>query len=359
MIKKLKFLFFSFSLVFLEAVEPFSYSPPFSQSSPLIPQNESSIVINNYALAKVNGKVISLLDVVKKMDLFLYEFDASLKLSNAEKIQFYTSRWEETLEEMICSELSLLEAEQKELKVSDGQVREELERRFGPYIMENLEKIPLQYEETRQLIRNELLLQQMMWHKVHAKVLQTVTPQVVKQAYQEYLKKNPPTTEWNYRVFSIRGGDKKISQEVANKAHLILTKEGKNLEEVKEELQEKYPSTLMNVSDLFSKKTSSISKQHLEGIQNLSTTSYSEPISQYSRVDQRLVFRIFYLESLKEHSPEDFEAMHDKLKNQLLNHFLEKEKKLYYKNLKKKYHLEQTGGCLPLPEGYQPFFYTP
>ncbi len=358
MMKKSIFLLCFSCLALLEATEPFPYLQSFSKP-PSLMQTESPLIINNCALAKVNGKVISLLDVVKKMDLFLYEFDPSLKLSNAEKPQFYMSRWEETLEDMICSELALLEAQQKELKVSDGQVREELEKRFGPYIMENLEKVPLKYEEARQLIRKELLLQQMMWHKVHAKVLQTVTPQIVKQTYQEYLKKNPPVTQWNYRVFSIRGTDKKVCQEIANNAYLLLTKEGKSLENVKEKLKENHPEIRITLSDLLSKEAHSISKQHLEAIQNLSKASYSKPISQYSRFDKRPVFRLFYLESLKEQSPEDFEGMHDKLKNQLLNYFLEKEKKLYYKTLKKKYHLEETGGRFPLPKEYQPFFYYP
>jgi len=92
---------------------------------------EPQLTINNHPLAKINGKVLSLIDVVKKMDLFLYEYDPNMKLSVAERAQFYSSRWNETLEELICNELMLLDAEQKKIEVSDGEVREELENRVG------------------------------------------------------------------------------------------------------------------------------------------------------------------------------------------------------------------------------------
>ena len=121
------------------------YSPATPSFSGTSNQREPQIIINNTPLAKINGKIISLIDVVKKMDLFLYEYDPNLKLSAAEKVQFYMGRWSETLEEMICNELVLLDAQQKETKVSDGEVREELEESLAnghfPVISDLIEEI--------------------------------------------------------------------------------------------------------------------------------------------------------------------------------------------------------------------------
>ena len=64
-----------------------------------------------------------------------------MKLSTTEKAQFYMGRWDETLEEMICNELLILDAAQKEIEVSDGEVRQELEDRFGFFAISTLNGI--------------------------------------------------------------------------------------------------------------------------------------------------------------------------------------------------------------------------
>lgn len=339
-------------------ITPFLFGEPFHLSERFNPsqsRGQPRLTLNNCPLAKINGKVISLIDVVKKMDLFLYEYNPNMEISPIEKIQYYRSRWNDTLEEMICQELVKLDAEQKELEVSDGEVREELEGRFGPNIMTNLETIGLQYEEARELIRSEIIIRQMMWYKVHSKVLQLVTPQMIKEAYQTYLEKNPPVKNWTYRVFSIRGSNQAVCQDIAKQAHTLLTNKKHSLDEMTEELKEKYPDLTITLSKPLSGETPSLSKQHYAVIKDLSTHSYSQPVSQISRFDKSHVSRIFYLDSLKESLPSDFDSMHEPLKNQLLNQLGDQEQQAYYEQLKKRYGFDQVSPRIPLPEDYQPF----
>jgi len=231
MIKKILWLLFLPLLTALSGEEPV-YTQQTSTFQGPSNNRDPQIIINNRPLAKINGKIISLIDVIKKMDLFLYEYDPNLKVSTSEKAQYYTARWNETLEDMICNELILLDAKQKEIEVSDGEVREELENRFGPNTMSNLDQVGLTYEEARDWIRNEIILRQMTWYKVHSKVLQTVTPQVIKEAYQAYLEKNPPVENWTYRVFSVRGKEQKVCEDLAQKAYTLLKSKEKSLDEV-------------------------------------------------------------------------------------------------------------------------------
>jgi len=331
------------------------YSPVTSSFSGPSNQREPQIIINNTPLAKINGKIISLIDVVKKMDLFLYEYDPNLKLSAAEKVQFYMGRWSETLEEMICNELVLLDAQQKEIKVSDGEVREELEDRFGPNIMSNLDHIGLTYDQAREWIRDDITIRQMMWYKVHSKAMQVTTPQVIKNAYQAYLEKNPPVENWTYKVISVRGKNQEACEAVAKEAYTLLSTKDKTLEEVAAELKEQNQEVTITVSDELSGDTPNISKQHYEVIKNLTTKSFSEPVSQVSRFDKSTVSRVFYLDNLVEKLPSDFDSMHEPLKNKLLHETADKEKEKYHNSLKKRYGFDKVSPRMPLPDDYQPF----
>lgn len=354
MIKKTLFILLLPLLVSLSAEEPM-----YTQQSSTFqgPKNtrEPQITINNCVLAKINGNVISLIDVVKKMDLFLYEYDPNMQLPAAEKAQYYMGRWEETLEEMINNELILLDAAQKEMTISDREVREELEDRFGPNIMKSLEKVNLSFEEASTLIRNELLQRQMTWFKIHSKALQSVTPHIIKEAYQGYLENNPPVENWTYRVLSVRGKNQDACQLIAEQAYTFLSSGEKSLEEVAAELKEKNSEVTITVTEELSGDTPDISKQHYAVIKDLSTQSYSKPVSQVSRFDNSTVSRVFHLESLQEKLPTDFDSMHEPLKNQLLSDIADKERKAYFNGLKKRFGFDQVSPRTPLPENYQPF----
>jgi len=105
--------FFSIFLFPLSGEVAFDH-PTFLDSTSTL-QNEPRLLINNRPLAKINGKVISLFDVIKKMDLFLFDYSPEYTPTVVERYQFYSSRWESTLEDMIADELVLIDAEQKEM----------------------------------------------------------------------------------------------------------------------------------------------------------------------------------------------------------------------------------------------------
>jgi len=327
-------------------------TPSFMDQSSALP-HKPKLMINNRPLAKINGKVISLYDVVKRMDLFLYDYYPNYTPSAPEKHQFYMARWQPTLNDMIADELILLDAEAKEIKVSDGQVREELESRFGPNIMSNLDKVNLQYEEARDIIRDELTVQQLIGMKVHAKAFQVVTPQVIKNAYATYLEKNPAEDTWKYQVLSIRVRDKKLCENLAETASNLLKDHTLSLEEVAQKIEESDVS--ISVSDEYSGASSKISKSHFDVIKALMPDSYSAPATQVSRYDNSNVVRIFHLKEMVTNLPQTFEIMHDKLKNELLFETSDKEKTSYIQKLKVRFGYDSHDPQFELPEDYRPF----
>ena len=315
---------------------------------------EPELVIHNRPLAKINGQVISLYDVVKKMNLFLFEYSQTLSLSPVEKYQFYVSRWEKTLEEMIDDQLVLLDASQKEIKVSDAEVREELDARFGPEVLSNLHRLGYEHGEAQAMIRQELTVQHLIGMKVHVKAFQATTPEVIKKAYQAYLEKNPPQEEWSYQVLSIRGQDSEKCQKVAEAAYHLLNREKQSIEDIPSLLAEEKEVSL-RLSEACTGSAQKLSKMDLEVLQTLTPHSYSAPILQISRFDNQPVVRIFYLKALTKNLPQSLDAMHDLLKNQMLVQNFEKEKKRYIQSLKKWFGYQNHDPKFELSEDYQPF----
>ena len=89
--------------------------------------NAQKIAVQNSILAKVNGTTISMIDVKKKMDLIFHQHYAHLADSTQAKFQFYETSWRRVLSEMIDNELILADAADKEVKLTDGELREEIE----------------------------------------------------------------------------------------------------------------------------------------------------------------------------------------------------------------------------------------
>ena len=330
-----------------------NYSTPSSSNKGI---NEGpTLFINNRPLAKINGKVITLSDVIKKMDLFLFDYNPDLKLEAGEKHQFYLSRWQDTLDDLIGNELVLLDAEKKEIKIADGDVREELEERFGPNVMKNLDKVKLSYEEARSMIRAELTVQQLIGMKVHAKAFQTVTPNVIKSAYKDYVEKNPPEETVSYQILSIRGKDQKKCEEFGQTVYNTLKETHLSLDEAIHTISSNESEITIVVSEEYQNQTSKLSSRYCDILQPLMPNTFSEPVSQISRVNNETVVRVFYLKNKDLISPSSFQDMHDPIKNELLHKTSNQEKDTYINLLKKQFGYDHYDPKFELPKDYSPF----
>ena len=103
-----------------------------------------------------------------------------------------------------------------------GDVREEIQKRFGPNVLSNLNKINMSLSEAKEWIRSELGAQQMAWFKAYSKAQQSITPNIIKATYAAFLTTSPGKEEWTYQTLSIRGSSDKLCQDIAKKAHNIL-----------------------------------------------------------------------------------------------------------------------------------------
>jgi len=344
-------LSFSFLLSSLESANP----------APLLQDQDKQIVIQNRILAKVSNKTLSVLDVVKKMEVFFSRNYPQYANSPTAKYQYFASQWREVLLQMIDHELILSDAEKLDLKTTDSEVRETLHEKFGPNLMTTLDKLGLTYEEAREMIHAELVVQKMTWFKIHAKALNSVNVQDIKSAYSSYCDKNPSKELWEYQVLSIKAQNEEIAAQVAEKAFELCKHAPSNmvaiLDSIKAAFEVSSPGKEFSItlSEDLKADTKSISAAHKDVLFKLAKNSISKPIKQVNRLDQASTFRIFHLKNHTKTILPTLRSMYDKLQNQLVQDAAEKESRIYISKLRERYGFDAKMLEETIPSDFQPF----
>jgi hypothetical protein len=311
------------------------------------------IGVQNAILAKVNGNTISMMDVKKKMDMIFYQHYAHLADSTQARYQFYETSWRRMLMEMIDNELILSDATEKEIKLTDAEVREEIENRFGPNVMTTLDKIGISYDETWKLIKNEMIVARMTWWFIQSKAMAKVTPQEIRQGYRLYLKENPARTDWKYRVLTIRDADQAVIEKLSQK----IQEENIAIEElpsVLKEFEAAHSPCSLSFSNEYSAADAELSDSHRASLASLEVGSFGAPVTQVSR-DKKKLTRIFYLAEKTDVPAPTFEQLAPQIKNELFQKKSMEISGVYLEKLRKHYrydaaHLQET-----LPADLQPF----
>ena len=329
-------------------------SPFLSAETPVIDFSQNQkIAMQNSILAKVNGQTFSMMDVKKKMDLLFHQYYPHLADSNQARFQFYEASWRSVLMQLIDNELILSDSVDKELKLTDGEIREEMENRFGPNVSQTLDQIGLTYDDTWKMVKNEMIVQRMTWWYVHSRAMKNVTPQDIRQAYRLYLQENPAYSEWKYRVVSIRADQP--DEVLSEKIYQFLRETGKNPEMVLEKLKEfETPGISIQVSNEFDAADQDLSETHKASLSSLSPKSFSKPSYQLSK-DKKSIYRIFYLIEKTDHPALPFEAIANRLRDDLVQKSVAQESDAYLEKLRKYYGFDPARIKQTLPDDLHPF----
>lgn len=310
-------------------------------------EDSQRIAFQNSILCKVNDQTISMMDIKKKMDVLFHQHYPQLSASSQARFQFYETSWRHLLSEMINQQLILADAENKEIKLSEGEVREELENRFGPNVTLTLDRIGLSQEEALKMIKEEMTVQRMMWWFVHAKALQKVTPQEIRQQYRAYLKQNPSYKNLKYQILSLRGEN---AIALAKEIHDKLSLSKASPETLAEELKEIAPS--LKISSLYEAKDSELSETYKSILSKIAPGEYSRPMFQNGK---EIVARVFYLQEAEDHPAPEFKELSSKLQNDLTQKAVAEESESYLKRLRENYGFDEKHIQESLPEDFHPF----
>lgn len=312
------------------------------------------IFVNNRILAKVNGNAISVIDVMKKMDMFFYKDFPQYANSVEARFEFYKVSWERVLQELIEKELIKADAKEVNLPISQGDIRQEMETLFGPNIIVNLDRAGLSYDEANEMIKEDLLIKRMIMARVNSKVMRNITPKMIRDYYIEWAKENEKPDEWSYYVISIRGNDSEANAKIANKAHDLLVSTNLSLDQLTERLPTD-ETVKCTVSKEFKHTPSQASSDYKAILEKLKPQTYSQPIAQKSRASNSEVYRIFFLKEAIEGGAPPFSQVENKLKDVLTGKEMQTENIAYLNRLHDHFKIHMEDIKKEIPDDFKPF----
>lgn len=320
---------------------------------------EQHITVNNKILAKVNGKAISVIDLMKKMDMLFYRQYPQYTSSVEARFQFYQMHWKQALGEIIDKELIIADSQESKLTVNPGDIRQEMETLFGPNIISNLDKIGLTFNEAYKMVQDDISLRRMLYFRVQAKVINQVTPQKVRNYYEEIAKNNIRDNEWVFSVVTVRHRDSTKAAERANLVHRLLAEDKIPLAELTPKLKEmnlvseKQPT--VTLSEEFHTKEKELSEVFKKILVTLTPDTYSAPIIQKSRNESGSVIRIFHLKEMVQGGVVPFSELEGKIKEKMVEEGAGKETEAYLKRLRQHFDVEDAHMKEILSSDFQPF----
>ncbi|NGX57019.1 MAG: Chaperone SurA [Candidatus Anoxychlamydiales bacterium] len=333
-------------------ISTFSISLLFGSYNSMPMQQEPNLNINNTVLCVLNDKTISLMDVVNNLESSFKKAFPDLVNSNSARYQFYSSGWQQILNEIVNKELILQDAKSKELKITDLEVREEIEKKYGPNVVSNLEKYNLTFEEAFANAKDEMISQRMMWYYVQSKALLSVTPQVIRGAYRLYCEQNPKEEIYSYHMITIKSKESSNLKEIANDIYTLLETSKKDISELEDEIINKKTNKInVQFSKLYTVKDKDLVPFRKSILSNLEKNSFSKPV--FQAVNQDKTYRIFYLKNYEKKLPPTFNEMASKLKDELLAKSMQEESDKYFKKLRKQYGINDN--TFLTSKDYQPF----
>ncbi len=327
--------------IFLICISSILNANDFIVESPI--EKNANIIVNNTILAKVEDRAITTLDIKKKLDLAFERSFPDLIHSKSARFQFYQSQWHQVLDELINNELILIDAKKRELTIPDAELKEEMENRYGPNIISNLQKLNLSLEEAQKMLADEMIIHRMIYYFVRAKAEQNVTPSKIKHSYQLYLKENPTQDIFTYNVISIRCDDETISNLAAKRVHLLLQEKNQDPKELKnllKEIEKEYKNCTINVSNLYTVSSKDLVTSHKNILKSLKKNEFSNVFFQESKINNKKVAKIFYLKDLKKIEAKSFDEISNDLKAKLLEQELLQIGKNFFDKLRKEYLVE-------------------
>lgn len=320
-------------------------------------QKELQLVVNNRPLVKIHGKVITVLDVQKKMDLFLQENHPEAISSDILRCQYYVQNWRIILQEMIYAELMKMEAEELEYKIPDAEISQEMEKRWGPNVLDTIDKYGLSLSEARDIIYDDYIGRIMSWYRVWLRTNQLVSPEIVKKAYENHVASMQLSDALDYQVLTIRGSVPQDTESASKEVHnYLISHPESTLSDVVKAVEGSLPGGVtLSVSQTYESKIKDLSREYASILQRLPIKAFSEPVQLVSRVDGSTSFRIFQLMDLIKSEPPKFEDLADALKGRLFEEVGGKQREEYLLKLRKHFHCEDLIVSELFPPSYQPF----
>lgn len=315
------------------------------------------IDVNNRILAKVNGKVISVFDVMKKMDVIFYQQYPQYTDSLSARFQFYSINWRHFLQDLVDKELILADANEMNMEISQGDIRQEMEDWFGPNILATLDKLGLSHKEAWEMVSNDLTIRRMLGARVNMRAMTKVHPVDVRTAYEKFCEENTSAGEWTYQVVTIRHPIPEDGLRIAEQAHEWLIGNECSLDQLVQRIKIAEPISFVSchISEEYQHEGNNMSPSYLEVLQQMEPGAFSPPIAQTSRAQGGVVHRIFFLKDATEGGVASLTEVEDELKGQLITQAIDKHTEGYLERLRNHFDVNTKTLQQMVPDDFEPF----
>lgn len=297
-------------------------------------EQEVRVQPDRRVLARVRDSVITVADVLKKMDLVFYQQFPQFRSLLKERAKFYEMHWKRVLQDLVERRLMLILAEENHFEISHGDVREELENMFGPNVLLALYEAKVPLDDASEMVRQDIMMRRLFTFYVRSAVLNSVTPQKIRERYEEKYGKEKPQEKISWSILSLKSPEDVDSRAIMAKVIASLNEKTSTLEDQKAALPEKCEIT---VSPLFITEKSQIStslRPILEAAEQNQWTSPFQIKDSKSGVLKWVSYRVTG-RSLGEKV--SLAAVEDEIREELLSPILEERRKSFIDDLMKKY----------------------
>jgi hypothetical protein len=244
------------------------------------------------------------------------------------------------------------------MKITHAEVRQEIEKMFGPDIMGNLDKAGLSFDEAWKMTETDLTIRRTLSARVHSKAVKHVTPQRLRSFYVDYAKENQKEACWDYRVITVRGKDSASCLKTAQNIVTVLEDKEISLERLQKELKKRellIKGTTISVTEEMKHTKQEIAEDLQEKIASLSANTYSEPLELISKKTGKMVYRILYVNNHTQGGVPAFKDIEARLQNFLVGQEIQKETVTYLAKLRKRYSDKENTLEELLPKEFTPF----
>jgi hypothetical protein len=308
-----------------------------------------AIVADNKVLTTVRDQVITVVDVMKKMDMVFYQQFPQYRSSSEARFEFYKTNWTRVLEDLIDRQLILMWAEEKGIQVTNGEIREELEEMVGPDVMMNLYEAGLSIRDVQEMVKADILLRRILYFFVQKQITDSITPELVKAAYQDRLKNKERCEELVWRMVTIKKKQGDCPREVAEK----VWKELKAQHLAKEQVQLPEGVEVL-VSSQFRTEKKEVSPQVQEVLEMLAIGECSSPSAWTGRSDKNQSWRFYILDAKKQKDLPSFAEMEGEIRNEIAGPEIATKTKSFFADLRKQYHVKTLLSAEQL-SAFEPF----
>lgn len=161
--------------------------------------------LHNRVILQIDDEhILTLMDVVHRMNLIFYTSYPDHIGSTEARYQFYQANFPMLLEGVIDEFLMEADARSKKITVDATTVKEEIEELLGEKVLDMCARFDMSYEDIFRVVERMLLSQKMSGMMVRSKVMLQVTPQQIKDYYAKLVEEAQRTYTWKYCVLTVK-----------------------------------------------------------------------------------------------------------------------------------------------------------